>query len=63
MITAFVALLFYIVDPLLGIVLALVLPSVLALDTDGSYGQSLLVLLLAVAVYFVRAVAFKKDED
>lgn len=62
MIALFVALIFYIVDPLLGIILALVLPSVVGMDTTGEYGNTLLAVVFAVVVYFVRKVSFDQEE-
>lgn len=62
MIALFVALIFYIVDPLLGIILALVLPSVVGMDITGEYGNTLLAVVFAVVVYFVRKVSFDQEE-
>jgi len=61
MITLFVALIFYIVDPILGVIMALVLPAALALDTTGEYSSALASIIFGVVVYFVRKVAYKEE--
>jgi len=62
MIALFIALIFYIVDPLLGIILAVVLPGVIALDTSGEYGHVLAGVMFAVVVYFIRRVGYSEDK-
>lgn len=62
MITVIAALIFYIVDPMLGIIVALVFPYAVALDTSGDYAEVVVALIFAVAVYFVRKVAFDQEE-
>ncbi|MBI3167259.1 MAG: hypothetical protein HYZ22_02190 [Chloroflexi bacterium] len=62
MITVIAALIFYIVDPMLGIIVALVLPYAVSLDTTGDYAEVVVALIFAVAVYFVRKVAFDQEE-
>lgn len=61
MITGFIALIFYVIDPILGVILALVLPSIIALDSTGEYGQALVTIIFAVALYFVRKVNLLDD--
>jgi len=61
MIIAVLSLFFYIIDPLLGLIMAIVLPSVLALDTTSTYGEILVIGLLGVAVYFVRKSAYEGE--
>lgn len=62
MIVAVLSLIFYVVDPMLGVVLALVLPSVVVLDTTGDYSEVVIVVILAVALYFVRKVSILDSE-
>jgi len=57
-----ISLFFYIADPILGLIMALVLPSILSLDSDGSYGEILAFVLLGIGIYFVRKAAFA-DKD
>jgi uncharacterized membrane protein YqaE (UPF0057 family) len=61
-IVAVLSLIFYVVDPMLGVVLALVLPSVVVLDTTGDYSEVVIVVILAVALYFVRKVSILDSE-
>jgi len=61
MIIAILSLFFYIIDPLLGLIMAIVLPSVLALDTTSTYGEILVICLLGVAVHFVRKSAYEGE--
>lgn len=63
MIAAIVALIFYVVDPMLGVIMALILPSIVAMDTEGNYAEALLVVFFAVALFFVRKAAFMEKED
>ncbi|MBI5945356.1 MAG: hypothetical protein HY864_13385 [Chloroflexi bacterium] len=63
MITVFIALIFYIVDPMLGIILAVGLPALVALDSTGEYSHALGGIMFAVAVYFVRKVGFDQEEE
>lgn len=62
MIVLTLALIFWIVDPMLGVIMALCLPSVMALDTDGSYASVLVAVMLAIALYFFKRLAFKNSE-
>lgn len=62
MITVIAALIFYIVDPKLGVIVALVLPYAVSLDTSGDYAEVVIALIFAVVVYFVRKVAFDQEE-
>lgn len=62
MILVFVSLIFYVVDPMLGVIVALVLPSALALDTTGEYSSALVSIIFAVAMYFIRKTAFSSEE-
>lgn len=62
MITVIAALIFYIVDPMLGLIVALVLPYAVSLDTSGDYAEVVIALIFAVVVYFVRKVAFDQEE-
>jgi hypothetical protein len=62
MITVIAALIFYIVDPMLGVIVALVLPYAVSLDTSGDYAEVVIALIFAVVVYFVRKVAFDQEE-
>jgi hypothetical protein len=65
MITPIVSLIFYIVDPVLGVILALVLPYALALDDpmNNDYGHTLVTIIFAVTVFFVRRVGYEKDGE
>jgi len=54
MIVAFISLFYYAVDPMLGVLVALVLPSLVALDTTGDYSEVFVFLILAGAVYLVK---------
>jgi len=62
MITVIASLIFYIVDPMLGVIVALVLPYAVSLDTSGDYAEVVIALIFAVVVYFVRKVAFDQEE-
>ena len=59
-VVAFIALIFFIVDKNMGILMALVLPGVVGLSTDGEYAHTLVVLLFAVTVLFVQKLAFER---
>ena len=63
MITPVLALIFYAVDPVLGVVIAVVMPSVVAMDSNGDYSEVLLVVFLAVAFFFVRRAAINDLEE
>ena len=63
MIVLIISLIFYIVDPTLGIILAITLPGAIALDSTGEYRQVLVGVMFAVAVYFVRKVGHETLED
>jgi len=63
MLPAFLALIFYVVDPVLGVVVALVTPSVIALDNNGDYAEVIVVVIFSLAVYFVRQSMTDIDED
>lgn len=54
MITAILALIFYVISPELGIVIAVVTPNVLTLDVNGDYAEVVIEVMFALAVYFVR---------
>jgi len=60
MIPAFLAAIFYAVDPMLGLIVAIVSPAVLARDTDGSYGSVLVMVLFFGAIFFVRRVSIEE---
>jgi hypothetical protein len=60
---AVAALLFYIVDPYLGIIVALMAPGIIGLDTDGNYSELLTFLLFVVGVFFVRQMVSDKDGE
>lgn len=62
MIALFVSVIFYVVDPYLGIILALTLPSVIGSDMSGTNADLLVSLLWASAMLFVRRSSFGKDE-
>jgi hypothetical protein len=54
MILSTVSLIFFVVDPVLGVITALVLPSVMALDVDNSHSYLLAYVLFASAILFLR---------
>ena len=62
MITVIAALIFYIVDPFLGVIVALVLPYAVSLDTTGDYSEVIVAIIFAVVAYFVRKVGFDQEE-
>ncbi len=63
MIVLFISLIFYVVDPMLGIIMAVALPSIIALDSTGEYGHALVGVIFGFALYFVRKVGFDNSED
>jgi len=63
MITAVLALVFYIFDKHAGILIAIVMPTVVAMDTDGNYSEVLVLVLFATAMIFVRKTAFEEREE
>jgi len=54
MIVAFLTIFAYAIDWQLAIVYALVLPSLVALDTNGNYGEVFVFVILSLAVRFVK---------
>jgi uncharacterized membrane protein YobD (UPF0266 family) len=54
MITAILAGIFYIADPFLGVIVALVVPSLIALDSDQTYYSLGAVIMLYIAFFFMR---------
>ena len=63
MITLIGSLIFYVIDPMLGIIVALVLPSAVALDLTGEYQYVFVSVFLILAFYFVRKVGQETLED
>jgi len=61
-ISAVVALIFWMLDPMLGVIMAVVLPSVVAMDSTGDYPQVYVVVFLAFGLWFVRLMRDDKDE-
>jgi len=62
MITAFLSVIFWFVDPFLGLIVAVVSPAVIALDSDNSYGHLLAMVLFFAGVYFVKHITKDKDK-
>lgn len=62
MIAAIASLIFYIIDPMLGIIVALLAPSIIGLDMDGTYGELLVFLLFAVGAFMVRRLSTDKED-
>lgn len=54
MITAVLAGIFYVVDPMLGVIVALVMPSIVAMDSNQDYAEVLIMVFLLGALFFVR---------
>jgi hypothetical protein len=62
MIAAIAALLFYMVDARLGIIVAILAPGIVGLDTDESYSDLMVFLLFAVGAVFVRKFSTEKED-
>lgn len=62
MIAAVCALVFYMIDPRLGIIVAVLAPGIVGLDTDESYSDLLVFLLFAVGALFVRKMSTEKED-
>jgi len=60
---AILALIFYVVDPVLGVLFALISPAVIALDSNGDYAEVVVLVVFTLAVYFVRQSITDIDED
>ncbi len=54
MITAILAGVFFILNPTLGVIVALVMPSVIGLSKDGNYSQVIAVVFLFIAFHFLQ---------
>lgn len=54
MIVAILSLIFYVIEPMLGLIVAVVMPNILTLDTNGDYAEVIIVIMFALAVHFVR---------
>jgi len=61
MIVAFLSIFAYAIDWQLAVVYALVLPSLVALDTTGYYSEVFVFVILSLAVRFVK-IAIQDDE-
>jgi len=62
MIVPIMSLLFYVIDPFIGIILALVLPVSISLDTNGDYAEIVITFLFASAMAFVRKLSTDREE-
>ena len=63
MITAILAVIFYAIDPLLGVIVAIVMPSIVALDSNGDYAEVIVFFMFSLAMYFVRKQMTGIDEE
>jgi len=61
MIVSFLSLFAYAVDWQLGVIWALVLPQLVALDTNGNYAEVFVFVILSIAVRFVK-ISMQDDE-
>jgi hypothetical protein len=59
---AFIAIIFFAIDKHLGVIMAIVIPAVVGADGNGTYAEVLVVVLFALAVWFVRKIA-NGEED
>jgi hypothetical protein len=60
MTVAIIALIFYWLDKELGIIMAIVSPTVLAMDTDGSYKEMFVLVFIGLGFYFVRKIGMEE---
>lgn len=63
MITVIVSLIFYMADPMLGVIMALVLPLAVSLDTTGEYSYVIAAVIFGVSAFFVRKVGILDGKD
>lgn len=63
MITVIVSLIFYMADPILGVIMALVLPIAVSLDTTGEYSYAVVSVMFAAVSYFVRKIGILDGKD
>jgi|GEM_PF-4779130 len=64
MILPIVSLIFYIVDPVLGVIVALILPYALSLDdtsTAGDYSYTIVAIIFSLVAFFLRKVSFDQE--
>ena len=63
MIVPITSLIFYMVDPILGVVMAIVLPYAISLDNSlsGEYGNTVVAIIFGVVAYFIRKVGFDQE--
>ena len=64
MIIPIVSLIFYIVDPILGVIVALILPYALSLDntsSTGDYSYTIVGIIFSVVSFFIRKVSFDQE--
>jgi len=63
MIVAFLSIFAWAMDKELGIIFALVLPSLVALDTTSDYSEVFVFVILAIAVKFVKYAIQEHDVE
>lgn len=55
MITAILAGIFYAISPILGVIVAVVMPSIVALDVNGDYAEVIIVVFFLLAMHFIKS--------
>jgi len=63
MLVIIASLLFYIIDPYIGVILALALPYAISLDLPGEYTNFGVSILFAGVAYFVRKIGLDWSEE
>lgn len=55
MIALIIALCFYAVNPSLGIIMAVSLPAIISMSTNGEYGEVIVACVIAIGFHFMRS--------
>lgn len=63
MITVIVSLIFYMADPMLGVIMALVLPIAVSLDTTGEYSYVIASVIFGISAFFIRKVGILDERE
>jgi len=62
MLVAILSFIWFVVNPIMGVITALVMPSVVAMDSDGEYSEVVIVTIAQIVLYFVYRIVNREDE-